>query len=193
MKHSTYCMVNNADTARADHPGFTCEGANAIIVREAEEHNLNADNPADVRRLMDMVWRRDTEGESKAAMHNAVLALAHLAQVVAAQGTGPDGAFVDVSGGVWMLPQFPLYLVDMLELHETKNKQYRGNDPDPLANYVNAGRAMGVKGWQYAFGRMAEKMNRAGHVLPEASDPAETMLDLAVIALLVLRLRSEDR
>lgn len=118
------------------------------------------------------------------------------AQLCEGTGMGPDGPFVDVSGErLYMLPEFPMYLARMLELHERKNREYRGSDPDPLANYVNAGKAAGRPGWEYAFERMAEKMNRASHVLPGASAPVvvDTLMDLAVISLLVLSLRLEER
>ncbi len=111
-------------------------------------------------------------------------------------GMGPDGPFVDVTGErLYMMPDFPIFLARMLELHEKKNREYRGDDPDPLANYVNAGKAAGRPGWEYAFERMAEKMNRAGHVLPGASVPVvvDTLMDLAVISLLVLSLRLDNR
>jgi hypothetical protein len=112
----------------------------------------------------------------------------------ASNGMGPDGPFVDVAGDYAGVPSFPAMLGQMLELHVEKQRQYRGSDPDPLVNYVRAGASIGVRGWQAAYMRLAEKMTRAQTVLrAEHVDPEDTMLDIAVLALLVLELHKHNR
>jgi hypothetical protein len=114
-------------------------------------------------------------------------------------GMGPDGPFVDVSGvGRQGDPAFPLLLARMLDTHIRKNAAYVGSDPDPLANYVNAGRAIGVPGFKAAYMRMAEKMSRLRTQLldPSLSDGEgveDTLIDVAVIALLTISLYRVNR
>lgn len=117
----------------------------------------------------------------------------------ATNGTGPDGAFVDVTGphrqGV---PAFPNDLALMLELHVRKQAAYIGANPDPLANYVRAGAPINVTGYQAAFMRMSEKMSRLEHtirtgVAVDGESVDDTLLDVAVIALLTKQLFKEHR
>lgn len=115
-------------------------------------------------------------------------------------GNRPDGPFVDVSGpGPEGAPGFPVLLADMLETHTQKSRSYTSGHPDPLINYIRAGEAVGLTGWQATFMRLSEKQQRliglfAG--VDEAVDGEavdETLVDIAVLSLLTVLLHRRGR
>jgi hypothetical protein len=133
----------------------------------------------------------------------AVTALRELAELWsgAPTGYGSDGPFADVSGNRSPGdPSFPNYLADLLVLHVRKNASYVGPNPDPLANYVNAGAAIGVVGYLAAFMRLAEKVSRLSALFTHGFDRAEdgeaieeTLNDIGVLAGLTRSLWVERR
>lgn len=100
----------------------------------------------------------------------------------------------------WMLQpdSFDKLLAKMSELHRQKRSDYTGLTGDILHNYRQSSRLAGISMEQGMFARLCEKVIRLSSVYSkggetEVSDEKidDTLLDLAVISLLMIIAREE--
>jgi len=93
-------------------------------------------------------------------------------------------------------PRFYELIEAMRNLHDRKNADY-SKTGDPLSNFRLC-RAFGIAPWKGALVRMSDKWSRitelAGDKTEKVADEkiTDTLMDLAIYALLTIILREED-